>query len=335
MERAQEESLSRGMHELKRKVSEIENLIPRDAPLLYCDFPIHLNFGDILIMLGTIAFLKQLDNPVIDSFTLLASQKLQQKRPQEAVWLLHGGGNFGDLWPEFQNFRERVIVSHPGERIIGLPQTMHYASPDALKRFAAIAAGHKDLHLFWRDRVSYETARQHFDCHNYLCPDMAHSLWPLPAHSAAGKPARDLYLIRRDKEAGVLPAWVEAHRGEFVDWRDLVPVHYQLARRSSRLLDKIGGASQMRVPTLAAWSWAMRRLLAHMIRRFRDYDRVVTSRLHAHIFASLLGKQTVLIDNSYGKNRTYFEAWTRNLGTVEFAATEDIGADGRARRAAV
>jgi exopolysaccharide biosynthesis predicted pyruvyltransferase EpsI len=39
--------------------------------------------------------------------------------------LLHGGGNFGDVWPGFQRFREQVIRESPNRRIIQLPQTIH------------------------------------------------------------------------------------------------------------------------------------------------------------------------------------------------------------------
>ena len=80
----------------------------------------------------------------------------------------------------------------------------------------------------------------------------------------------------------------------------------------------------MRSPALTLWVWGMRRLLPAMSAIFRSYDRVVTSRLHAHIFACLVGTPSILIDNSYGKNRTYFDAWTGALGLAEFASTETL-----------
>jgi pyruvyl transferase EpsO len=206
--------------------------------------------------------------------------------------------------------------------VISLPQTLHYSSRAGLEGFAALAGKHKDLHLFWRDRISYEIARRHFDCRNYLCPDMAHYLWPIAEAPSNDREEGDLFLIRRDKEAGVIPQWVLTHRDAFVDWRELMPGHYRLLRRPVRVLDMAGGITGMRSPALTVWVWGMRRLLPTLSAIFRNYDRIVTSRLHAHIFACLVGTPSVLIDNSYGKNRTYFDAWTGALGLAEFAAPE-------------
>ena len=305
-------------------MAAIGDLIPKDAPLIYCDFPVHNNFGDILIMLGTAAFMERLGNTVIDFFALHAPQKIQPSRPRGTVWLLHGGGNFGDLWGRHQGFREEIIRAHPSDRVISLPQTLHYSSTAGLEGFAALAGKHRDLHLFWRDQVSYRTAQRHFDCHNYLCPDMAHHLWPLPESQPNIKGKGDLFLIRRDKEAGHIPQWALAHRDAFVDWRELMPGHYRLLRRPVRLLDEAGGLTGMRSPALTLWVWGMRRLLPAMSEIFRSYDRVITSRLHAHIFACLVGTPSILIDNSYGKNRTYFDAWTGALGLAEFASTATL-----------
>jgi pyruvyl transferase EpsO len=275
-------------------------------------------------MLGTGAFLEHLGNPVIDCFSLFAPQKISLPRPGETVWLLHGGGNFGDLWSGHQAFREQVIVANPSNRIIGLPQTL-CASQDSLDRFAAIATAHNDLHLFWRDHVSFEAAKRNFDCHNYLCPDMAHFLWPIePDGSFRLAQKRDLFLIRRDRERSGLPPWVLSRRDEFVDWRELIPPGYRLARRTIRVLDRVGGVLRTGVPAFELWSRAMRRLLLHMAGTFCSCDRIVTSRLHAHILACLVGAKSLLIDNSYGKNRSYFEAWTGGLGIAEFIEDENF-----------
>jgi pyruvyl transferase EpsO len=314
------------MHDLKTRVAQIGELVPRGSRILYCDIPLHGNFGDVLIMLGTAAFLKQVGASIVDSFAILSPQKLASKQPEGTTWLLHGGGNFGDLWPGHQSFREQVIVGHPSERIISLPQTLYYSSAEALARFARIAAGHRDLHLFWRDHVSYDTARRHFDCHNYLCPDMAHFLW-LEGDGASRVEQRkgDLFLIRRDRESGGVPAWVNAHSSEFVDWKELIPERYHFIRRPVRVLDRVGGVTGMRVPTLGIWLCAMHWLLARMVETLRGYDRIVTSRLHAHVLACLVGSKSVLINNSYGKNRAYFDAWTGELGIAECIAPEASG----------
>jgi pyruvyl transferase EpsO len=45
---------------------------------------------------------------------------------------------------------------------------------------------------------------------------------------------------------------------------------------------------------------------------------VVTDRLHAHILCLLMGIPHVLVDNNYGKLRSFFEAWTKDAPGVRF-----------------
>jgi pyruvyl transferase EpsO len=47
---------------------------------------------------------------------------------------------------------------------------------------------------------------------------------------------------------------------------------------------------------------------------------VITDRLHAHILCLLLGIPSVIIDNSYGKLRNFYDTWTRGN---ELAALAD------------
>jgi pyruvyl transferase EpsO len=55
----------------------------------------------------------------------------------------------------------------------------------------------------------------------------------------------------------------------------------------------------------------------------RSADVVVTDRLHAHIFAIMLGLPHVVLDNSYGKTRSTFETWTHASGLGHWADTTD------------
>ena len=50
---------------------------------------------------------------------------------------------------------------------------------------------------------------------------------------------------------------------------------------------------------------------------------VVTDRLHAHILCVLLGVPHVLLDNSYGKVRGFYEAWTSECSFARWADSAD------------
>ena len=46
-----------GMAALKARLAVIATYIPPDKPLIYLDYPLHLNIGDLLIWLGAEDFL--------------------------------------------------------------------------------------------------------------------------------------------------------------------------------------------------------------------------------------------------------------------------------------
>ena len=48
---------------------------------------------------------------------------------------------------------------------------------------------------------------------------------------------------------------------------------------------------------------------------------VITDRLHGHILSLLLGIPHVVLDNSYGKVRAFYETWTRDAPIVRWAET--------------
>lgn len=51
---------------------------------------------------------------------------------------------------------------------------------------------------------------------------------------------------------------------------------------------------------------------------FSEYDQIITSRLHGHILSCLLDVPSLVVDNSYGKNKAYYEEWTKDLDNTHF-----------------
>ena len=47
------------------------------------------------------------------------------------------------------------------------------------------------------------------------------------------------------------------------------------------------------------------------------YETIYTTRLHAAILGVLLGKKVVFMDNSYGKNRGFYETWLKDCDAVK------------------
>ena len=115
----------KGMHQ---KISDL----CQGKKVAYLDLPFHYNVGDLLIYLGTEQFIK---NHGIDVRYRAFSKFLNHKRLNACdVILLHGGGNFGDIYFNHQKFREKIIERYANKRIVILPSTIHYKSDGLQKK---------------------------------------------------------------------------------------------------------------------------------------------------------------------------------------------------------
>lgn len=306
------------MSELKERLRRILSVIPPGSDIWYIDYPVHGNGGDLLIMKGTEAFFKEHRIRVHARYSVLDFPS-GVSIPRHHIIVLHGGGNFGDLYPAHQRLREQIVAGYPGNRVVMLPQTIFYRNPSELERTADIFNRHPDLHLFVRDNVSLATARDKFrKCAVSLSPDMAHQLWPIRCRNV---PDKDLLLfLRTDIEKTAEQALLEASGlGDHLDWPVLYNRAEQKSIRAFTALLRKGSAGFL--PVSRAWSGYADYLVRKAVRRFSRYRQVQTSRLHGHILSCLMDKPNVLLDNAYGKNASYYHTWTyaianTQLGTV-------------------
>jgi pyruvyl transferase EpsO len=307
------EAFAEGMRMLAAKALATGDLIPEGAPVWLVDYPLYPNFGDVLILLGTLDVLRARSAQIVGATSLAAAAAAPRRVSERTVCVLEGGGNFGDLWPGHQALREAVIARNPQCRIVGMPQSIHFEDARGFDRFAKVAAGHPDLHLFWRDRTSYEVACARFPASNYLAPDMAHALWPKYRRPPATDDAPSLSLLRNDKETAGIPPDVKT-AGRRLDWWDLHSGRWKTALRfCSGMVRRLGGTPLV-LPVFDLWAAVGRSEANRLAGIFGRHREIVTSRLHGHIFACLTARRSRLFDNSYGKCSAYFDAWTGSLG---------------------
>ncbi|MES2354979.1 MAG: polysaccharide pyruvyl transferase family protein [Pseudomonadota bacterium] len=324
-ENSQYESFAGAMADLKTALSAILGLIPRGAPVAYIDYPVHQNVGDLLIMLGTEQFFLDHGLSIVYRASIKDFHALPAKwRRPETVILCHGGGNLGDIYPPHQALRERLIAKYPGNRIIILPQTIHFADPKRLAESAQSMQRHPDLHIFTRDEISYRLARNSGLSKNvYLSPDMAHQLWPRYAvENAPASPGKTLFLIRTDLEKSPVPSALTDEQASFVDWSNLLkpidPAIIKFFTLSLRLNGYLGNC----LPLRRLWFSYANMLVRRAIKLYQPHEKVCTSRLHGHILACLMAKPSRLLDNSYGKNSAYFRAWTQRISACKLESTK-------------
>lgn len=293
------------MHHLKKSLEIIKDLIG-DSSVSYLDIPFHGNTGDQLIYQGTLKFLKE---SKINIKHVSAAYSKPMLYDTEVI-LLHGGGNFGDLYAIHQRYREGVIQLNPDKRIIVLPQSIYFESECAQNHSAEIFAKHKDLHIFTRDIRSFRIAEK-FSTNNYLSPDMAHWLYEslkVPKTSSAGM----LRIRRKDKEA--MMGREERPGCAAYDWDSMLPSYLSAFMQAYLIVGK--AILKSPVPywfkglTLKGWDKISRKMISETMRFYSTYSLVETDRLHGHILAMLLDKKNIVVDNSYGKNSSYTEVWT-------------------------
>jgi pyruvyl transferase EpsO len=299
---------------LGRRIDDVlRPLLALDEPLALLDFPSFPNVGDSCIWLGTVRYLRGLG---VERLCYTADSRTYAREHLQSVIgrgtiLLSGGGNLGDLWPVHQPLREDVIAAFPRNRIIQLPQSIHFCDPAALARARDAFDRHPDFVLLVRDERSLEVARNDFRSPSLLCPDMALALGMLARPSP---PSRSVvWLARGDHEAlarpipAVLPAGVER-----LDWpRDGHGPLVSLNRLGRALPFGSRALWPLRAPLSRLYEPLAARRVTRGCRILAAAHTVVTDRLHAHILCLLLGIPHFLLDNSYGKNRGFYETWTR------------------------
>lgn len=305
------------MDALKERLQRILASIPPGSNIHYLDYPVYNNGGDLLIMKGAEAFFRANGIRVRGRYSVLDYPD-GLPIPADQIIVLQGGGNFGDLYPTHQRFREKIVAAYPNHRIVILPQTIHYKDESAFDLAAEVFNRHPDVHLYVRDPQSFEAASRKFHrCQVVLSPDMAHQLWPIEPRS---RPEKELLcFFRTDIEKTGYQDRLEREAGDYMDWGSLYnKVERKSIRVIGRMLRNRGSASL----TQAIWGKYSDYLVGKAIRTFSGYRHVRTSRLHGHILSCLLDKPNVLLDNSYGKNSNYYRTWTETVASARMGESQ-------------
>lgn len=314
---------------LEQRIGDVlKPLVPPKKKCALLDFPNHGNVGDSAIWLGEKAFLRSINASVVYTSDRSTYSKAKlAKRLRGGSILLHGGGNLGDIWPASQRFREQIISEFLDTQIIQLPQTIYFKEKANLERARSIFNNHRDLILLVRDVRSLEIARNEFRAHSYLCPDMAFMLRDLPRTEPPQ--SKIVWLARTDMESSGYSCPKAEPDVYQADWRR---DPRSLVFRANNFLTR---HSRRKTPVLRGFarsiSCAYDALARHRLRRgctiLSKGQVVVTDRLHGHIISVLLGIPNVLLDNSYGKVKSFYETWTKSCDITVWAESLEEALD--------
>lgn len=274
------------------------------------------NIGDLAINYDEIAFLERVlpDRRLIPiSRSALAAnwQRIRRAVRPDDLLAIHGGGNLGDIWPHEEAARLAVVETFGDNRILSMPQSIHFDDPARRAHSMDVYRRHPDLLLAVRDDRSAQIALEHLDADRVVRTEDIVTRHEYPFAHRAHEP-RVLFVQRDDKER---------RHGSGIDGaRD-------------RLV-----ASGMRIEvtdtTAPALPFSSAELAAKLVYRKIDEmhaaDAVVTDRLHGALFALHARRPVVVFENSYGKIRGALSTLLPPLdGRVVFAAEDgsDVDAD--------
>lgn len=318
----------------EEKIKELKNIIYTqlysliDNNFILLDVPYHYNIGDVLIWQGELDFLKLIPFKYLNF-------GYKYKVPfidKSTVILLHGGGNFGDLWRGFQEYKLEIIENHPDNKIIIFPQTVFYEDKKMLLHDAKIMSNHKHLTICARDKKSYEILKKYFLNEILLIPDMAFFLNIENYKDAINKNPfnKDLYLKRQDKEYKENPVMhsMDLSRIEINDWptengsiKNYCMYDNYLLKNSRRCgrrkYMKWMEPFWIRLNDLYIHSVIKKRIIKTGFTFLSQYNEVYTTRLHGAILRILLNKRVSIIDNSYGKNSNFYHTWLQDTDGVK------------------
>ena len=147
--------------------------------------PMHGNLGDHAIAIQEQYFFEDFF-PDYEYFEILMPMYHTQKKiikntvtPEDLV-VISGGGWMGNLWIHNECVIREIVQNYPNNKIIILPQTIYYTSDELGEKEYRITneilKKHSNLHIFVRERKSYNFIKQKFEFTGnsdvYLVPDM-------------------------------------------------------------------------------------------------------------------------------------------------------------------
>lgn len=308
---------------IERRICELRELLLQQlSPLIDNDYillglPYHPNMGDMLIWDGFTEFQKIISHKCLyfSSIRNFVNQSIKKN----VIIIFNGGGNFGDIWEDENNFRKSIIETYPHNKVLILPQTIYYSSDKKLAEDRIFFAKYDNVILCTRDKLSYEIGKT-LVRHVLLLPDMAFCI-PTSLLKKMCRKERDrvLLLERKDHEACHIDYRAYIKEKELpCDIRD-----WPSYERPYMRMKVLGFLIKYRnlLGNLDNW-YARHVVLPSMVRSatafVSSYKHVYTTRLHVAILSFLLGKPFTFFDNSYGKNHCFYECWMQDVEGVEF-----------------
>lgn len=312
------------------KIQQLRNIINQqllpliDSDYAYLELPYYENIGDTLIWEGTRIFLKQTKYKCL--YSASSSTFFNHKIPESTTILLQGGGNFGDLWNGPHSFRKKIIELYPNNNVIIFPQTVWYEHQENIKADEIFFANHPNVTICARDKVSFKFMQEHFPKNKaLLVPDMAFFIdFDKFGEINTTKTERILYAKRTDKELkndiwpSFIPQNAEVHDWPTIEYKAPKYAHADYIVGWLNFFANIKGIKPInRLIDLMRAHFYRPQYIKDCVKFINQYDTIYSTRLHIAIASAMMGKRVYLMDNSYGKNFSFYDTWLKDLDNTE------------------
>ena len=310
-----------------QKVSQLRNLIHNTLiPLIDHDFylleaPYYNNIGDTLIWQGEMDFLKLIPHKCKGVYS--GDTFLYPEISKDDILLFQGGGNFGDLYPWNHDFKMDVIKHYPKNKTIIFPQTIWFEKEENLQACADFLSEHMNVIICARDQVSYNVFKERFQNKIIMLPDMAFCIdmekWDIPDIGG-----RDLFLKRNDgelKSYGYMSELESRSNVDVTDWPTMLVKDVwqtKLLQRFKIYAHRSPRFFTCKVCDLLGRYWYRPFLINTGVKMLRSHNNIYTTRLHTAILSVLLEKKHIeFFDNSYGKNKNFYDTWLSDCDNIQ------------------
>lgn len=266
--------------------------------------PTHCNIGDAAIAQAEIDFIKDCG---FDVFEITVNdwkryKNVIKRRIKPRLILLHGGGNFGNLWPYEERMREDIISNLKASRYLLFPQT--FFLKDSVSRddidSMKMKYNNESFFLFAREKFSYEKMMQIFPkAKSFIVPDIV--LFEKENNffkNDTNDPKTDVLLVLRGDREGVL-----GYDGK--KQLEVILNKKQLSFKKSDMLYKDAAISKD----------DRKRIIIEKLNEFVNSKLIITDRLHGMIFAYLAGVPCVVLHNNNYKIDGVYE-WIKDKASV-------------------
>lgn len=314
---------------LATQLNRLQHIIPAGRPVVYFDYAVYGNVGDLLIHKASDHFFEHNRNRVLDAYNLQNYHKALSKRlPQDALIVFQGGGNLGDLYPRHDRLRLDVLRAFPDHQAAILPQTAYCEDQRSAHDTVQDYRRFDNLTICLRDRRSHDMFTNSGSKQAELLPDMAHvldgSAFVTDAcNGVSPLPGSELHFMRqpwrpeKDTSGTTCPFDVDAI--EVWNWPEYLSEREKSRIKFARKLHRWDGKRvHSRLPW-RVWQRSRDAILTRALHFFAGHERIHTNRLHGGIFGLLCDRDVVFYDTGYGKLAGYYETWLDNERRATFA----------------